>query len=135
VVPLAAPTVAMLRNTKKMGEYLFPGRRRGERRSDLRTVWARVRTAATAKLREGDEDSRVGVEDATIHDLRRSFGLEVARSAGLHVASRLLRHSRVSVTARIYAPLGLDELRKASEKVARAREKRGKVLVMKARAK
>ncbi len=129
-VPLARGTVAMLRNLPHLGEWVFPGRHRGTRRADLRTVWACVRTAATVKLRDGDEDSRAGVEDVTVHDLRRSFGLEAARSAGLHVASRLLRHSRVSVTERVYAPLGIDELRKASEKVARQREKRGKVLTM-----
>ena len=120
-VPLAGSTVALLRHLPRLktNPHLFPGRAAGTRRSDLRDVWASVRQTA-------------GVPDATIHDLRRSFGLEVARSAGLHVASRLLRHSRVGVTERVYAPLGIDELRKASEKVGRQRAKRGKVLRMKA---
>jgi integrase len=53
--------------------------------------------------------------DIHIHDLRRTFGLHVARRAGIYVASRLLRHSSVDITARHYAPLGLDDLRKALE--------------------
>lgn len=121
VAPLGRNTVTMLRNLPRLGEWVFPGRGKESRRSDLRDVWARIRKAAD-------------VADVTIHDLRRTFGLEVARSAGLHVASRLLRHSTVSITAQVYAPLGIDELRKASEKVARQREKRGKVLRMQGRA-
>ena len=133
--PLGRGTVAMLRNLTRLGEWVFPGRGKGTRRSDLRDVWATVRSNATAKLVESTGDTRASVADVTIHDLRRTFGLEVARSAGLHVASRLLRHSTVAITAAVYAPLGIDELRKASEKVARQREKRGRVLVMKARGK
>jgi integrase len=117
LVPLAGSTVALLRNLPHRGEWVFPGRHSGAHRADVRDVWARVREAAD-------------VPDVTVHDLRRSFGLQAARSAGLHVASRLLRHSRVTTTAAIYAPLGLDELQKATEKVSRAR---GKVLAMTAR--
>jgi hypothetical protein len=51
----------------------------------------------------------------------------MARAAGLHVASKLLRHSTIHVTETVYAPLGIDELRKASNKAARAV---GKVLTM-----
>jgi integrase len=117
LVPLAGSTVALLRNLSHRGDWVFPGRHSGKHRADVRDVWARVREAAE-------------VPDVTVHDLRRSFGLQVARTAGLHVASRLLRHARVTTTAAIYAPLGLDELRKATEKVSRDR---GKVLAMPAR--
>ncbi len=114
LVPLAGSTVALLRNLPHRGEWVFPGRHSDAHRADVRDVWSRVREAAD-------------VPDVTVHDLRRSFGLQAARSAGLHVASRLLRHSRVTTTAAIYAPLGLDELQRATEKVSRAR---GKVLTM-----
>lgn len=74
-------------------------------RPDLKGPWDRLRAAAQ-------------LEDVRIHDIRRSFGLEIARKAGLHVASKLLRHSSVKVTEQVYAPLGIDELRDAVEKRA-----------------
>ena len=50
--------------------------------------------------------------------MRRTFGLHVAKAAGLHVASKLLRHGDVRITEKVYAPLGLDDLRTALEKRA-----------------
>ena len=37
----------------------------------------------------------------------------MAKAAGLHVASKLLRHSDMRVTEQVYVPLGVDDLRKA----------------------
>jgi integrase len=79
---------------------------------DLRRAWSTVRKAAE-------------VEGVTIHDLRRTFGLHVAKRAGLHVASKLLRHSDIRVTERVYAPLGMDDLRTA---VAGMQGERGRVI-------
>ena len=68
-----------------------------------------------------DEISKAtGIEDVRIHDIRRSFGLRIARTAGLHVASKLLRHHSVTQTERAYAPLGLDDLREALKKANEA---------------
>lgn len=108
MVPLAPGTVAHLRALEHVGEWLVPGRDTAKHREDLRTVWTSIR--ATAKL-----------EGVTIHDIRRTFGLAVARSAGLHVASKLLRHSDIRITERVYAPLGLDDLRAATTTVQKAR--------------
>jgi len=49
----------------------------------------------------------------------------VSKQAGLHVASKLLRHSDIRVTERVYAPLGIDELRVA---MGQAQEKREEVV-------
>jgi len=57
----------------------------------------------------------------TIHDVRRTFGLHVTRTAGLHVASKLLRHSDIRVTQKVYAPLDLAELREAMGATQRRR--------------
>ena len=110
-VPLPRTTVAMLNNTPRVGPWVIPGRwpDRGHR-EDLRGPWLEIREKAGAK-------------DVTIHDLRRTYGLHVARAAGVHVASKLLRHSTVRITEQVYAPLGIDELRKATEKVGRGRAK------------
>jgi len=100
VVPLAPSTVAVLAGLKRDGPFVVAGRYHDRPRSDLKRPWAKLQTAA-------------GIEDVHIHDLRRTFGLHIARRAGILVASRLLRHSDIRVTERHYAPLGLDDLRKA----------------------
>lgn len=136
---LTDSTVALLRNLPRVGTYVIPGRfpeRVPEKpRADLTGPWTLVLTEAKAKYRKAWAEIHPEkpapppgfLEGVTIHDLRRTFGLHVARKAGVHVASKLLRHSSVEVTARIYAPLGVDELRKAMEDV---NEDRGKVLPM-----
>ncbi|MCL4810812.1 MAG: site-specific integrase, partial [Thermoanaerobaculia bacterium] len=105
VVPLGSRTVAMLARLSRKGPYVVAGRKAEEPRADLKKPWERLRTEAA-------------LGDVRIHDIRRSFGLEVAKKAGLHVASKLLRHSSIKVTEAAYAPLGLDELREAVEKRA-----------------
>ncbi len=103
IVPLPASAAAVLRALPRVGEYLVPGRDPSKHRVDLKKPWDRIREQAE-------------VSNVHIHDIRRTFGLAVSRRAGLQVASRLLRHADVRVTERVYAPLGLDELRKASER-------------------
>jgi len=114
VVPLADSTCAALRNVEHLGPYVIPGQTGKAPRSDLKRPWNQIRNKAQ-------------LEDCNIHDLRRSFGLRVARAAGLHVASKLLRHSTVKVTEAVYAPLGIEELRRASNRASR---EVGKVLKM-----
>ena len=110
VIPLTSSTAALLRRLPRVTScpYIIVGRNVKKPRADLRDAWARVKTTAAK--------TAPTVADVHLHDLRRTFGLHVARKAGLHVASRLLRHADVRVTERVYAPLGLDELRKAVEK-------------------
>ncbi len=105
VVPLGSRTAAMLRKLARKGPYVIAGRKAEEPRADLKTPWERLRTEAE-------------LGDVRVHDIRRSFGLEVAKSAGLHVASKLLRHSSIKVTEAAYAPLGIEDLRAAVEKRA-----------------
>ena len=103
LVPLNGDTVAMLRRLPRLGELVIPGRSHVDKpRFNLRHAWDAIREAAA-------------VRDVHVHDLRRTFGLAVARAAGLHVASKMLRHGDVGITGRIYAPLGFEDLRKAAE--------------------
>ena len=85
IVPLHAEAVALLRSFPRNGEWLVPGRDPSKHRVDLDKPWKQIRDTAE-------------VSDVHLHDLRRTFGLNVARAAGLHVASKLLRHSTVTVT-------------------------------------
>jgi integrase len=101
---------ALLSDLPRRGEYVIPGRRPDKPRSDLKRPWNRLRTEAQ-------------IEGLTIHDLRRSFGLAATRRVGLAMASRLLGHKDVRLTARHYAPFDLDLLRAAAESVAGDRAK------------
>lgn len=102
-IPLAPTTIAVLLNLNRDGPYVVPGKKAGKPRSELRADWERLQVAAK-------------IPDVHMHDLRRTCGLHIARAAGIHVASRYLRHSSVAITERHYAPLGLDDMRKALDK-------------------
>jgi integrase len=118
MVPLPADVVRMLRALDRLGELVIPGTANPDKpRYDLKKAWSAIRGAA-------------GIPDVNVHDLRRTFGLRVARAAGVHVASKLLRHADVRVTSRIYAPLDAAELRAAAEE-----ESRGLAKVLKMRPK
>jgi integrase len=84
--------------------FVFPGIDPEKHRHDLKKPWERIRKAAN-------------LGDATIHDIRRTFGKLVAREAGLHMASAVLRHSDVRITASTYAPMAEAEMRVAVSKV------------------
>ncbi|MCK6683125.1 MAG: site-specific integrase [Thermoanaerobaculia bacterium] len=104
VVPIDANVIAILKALPRLAEspFIIPGLRANQPRYDVRGPWER------AKQRAGLADS-----DLHVHDIRRTFGLAVARQAGLHIASKLLRHSSTKITEQVYAPLGLDDLREA----------------------
>jgi integrase len=56
-----------------------------------------------------------GLEDVHPHDLRRTFGSWLVQAGvGIERVSRLLRHSDVSVTARVYAHLRPSDLADAA---------------------
>jgi integrase len=110
VKPLARATAEVISALPRKSRYVIAGRSPLAPRSDLKRHWYAMLKAAK-------------LEGIRLHDLRRSFGLEVARRVGLHMASKLLGHSDVRITAKVYAPLGLGEQREAAEKVRRARAK------------
>lgn len=56
-----------------------------------------------------------GIEDAKLHDLRRTFGSWLVQSSvPIHTVSKLLRHADVSITARVYAHLSAETLKEAT---------------------
>ncbi len=109
VIPLSVASVALLRAAPRMGPWVIPGRDPSKARVSLKRPWQDIREAAQ-------------LDGVTIHDLRRTFGLHVSKAAGLHVASKLLRHSDIRVTEKVYAPLGIEELRGAVEATMAKRE-------------
>ena len=83
------------------GPYIIAGPDPDKPRSSFLYAWRRIRTKARL-----DDDVRT-------HDVRRTVGLLVARQAGIHMASKILRHSSVTITAHTYAPLDEREIRGA----------------------
>jgi integrase len=55
---------------------------------------------------------RAGIEDLTIHDMRRSFGKRL-ESAGVPLVGiqKLLGHANITTTAMHYSPSGAGELK------------------------
>lgn len=107
VQALALPwtTAGELRALDRRSPWCFPSPVDPNRpRAGIRSLWQRLCVSAK-------------ITGANLHDVRRTVGLRIARRAGLHVASRVLRHSDVRVTAKTYAPLGVGELREAMEAV------------------
>ncbi len=112
IMPLTDSMANMINKLPRAGTYVIfagnpekPSTRNpnsDKPRYDLKKPWAALKKAS-------------GISDVTIHDLRRTFGLKVTKRSGLHVASKLLRHSDIRVTERHYAPLEANELREALE--------------------
>ena len=104
--PLNAPARAILERQPKGGSaFVFPAPSdpSGPRKGDL-GLWYRVRREA-------------GIEDCRLHDLRHTLASQaVMNGVPVPVVSRLLGHSRVSMTLR-YAHLGDRDVEAAAERV------------------
>jgi len=100
MMPISSVVVDALTSIEKVSEYIIRGRYPETQRRDLKRPWKNLQEATKLK-------------DVTIHDLRRTFGLHVTKTAGLHMASKLLRHSDIRVTEKHYAPLSMDDMRVA----------------------
>jgi integrase len=71
-------------------------------RNTLNTKWAGIK-------------KRAGLDwDLRVHDIRRTFGLRIALESGIHIASKLLRHSSIKITEQVYAPFGVEEKSRAA---------------------
>ena len=116
IVPVIASVGKIISATPRVAdsEFLIPGRNAGVRRYSLRQPWLDLKKAAA-----------IG-PDVRIHDIRRSYGLRVALSAGIFAASRLLRHSSVTVTESVYSPLTGSHLTAFAEATEAARKAKTK---------
>lgn len=105
LIPLPPPAVELLRTLPRLGKYVVAGRDLEKPRVDLKGVWKRI--AKSAAL--------VGV---TPHDLRRTWGLEMSRVAGIRIASRGLGHTSIAITESTYTPEGFAAIQDAADAVA-----------------
>jgi len=100
---LSDAMVVMLRGAPRVQgtPWLLPSNRDPQKHKyDLFREWAELRDAAK-------------LEGVVIHDLRRTFGARIARTHGLHIAQKLLRHSDIKITESVYAPIDEATLREA----------------------
>jgi integrase len=80
-------------------------------------VFAHANGKPRKTMRHGWETlcRQCGIEDAKLHDLRRTFGSWLVQAGvPIHTVSKLLRHADVSITARVYAHLSAETLRDAT---------------------
>lgn len=91
LIPLPPLAAELLRTLRHASKYVIAGAKEDQPKPDLKSVWRRVA-------------ARAGLEGVTPHDLRRSYGLEVSRLAGIHVASKALGHESIAITEASYTP-------------------------------
>ena len=98
-----AKTVLRQMADARTSEYVFPSQQHGKHLSDLGKVWRNIRPSA-------------GLEDVTIHDLRRSFG-STAHAAGvdIYMIRELLGHRDLRTT-QIYVRVA-DKARQAASEL------------------
>ncbi len=129
-IPLLPETVKMLEALPRVGEFVIPGAEPKREREEPDSAEAKPRGKRTDLHRPWRTVCRLaGLPDVRLHDVRRTYGLAAAKAVGLHMASRMLRHSTVALTARVYAPFQLEDVREAAEKIAAVR--RAKLRVVK----
>ena len=115
-LPLPAAAIEELKSLPHVGSFVVAPMKREEPkggeepkeetpRPDLKSSWDRLTKAAA-------------LEGVTFHDLRRTFGRELNRAAGLRVAQEALGHSTPDQTAAAYTPEGFDAVKEAAEKRA-----------------
>lgn len=106
-VLLAGPSIAILGELKRHGEYVITGRKPDRPRADLNRPWRRITQHAR-------------LNGLRLHDLRHSYAsVGAASGMGLIALGKLLGHASTSTTQR-YAHLADDPLRRASEHIASA---------------
>lgn len=106
-IPLSSHALEIIerrRQKRRQGvPWVLPGRGRRGHYAEPKDAWRRV-----LKLS--------GLTDLRIHDLRRSLGAWQQRSgASLRTIQQTLGHSDPSITARVYSPMELDQVRAASQ--------------------
>ncbi|MBA4118827.1 MAG: site-specific integrase [Candidatus Puniceispirillum sp.] len=108
-LPLSQQALDLLltiREEKAAGNYVFPGRKKGEPLKELKTFWAKI-------LKEAN------IENVRIHDLRHTYASHlVSKGLSLSIVGKLLGHTQASTTQR-YAHLADEPLRAATELFSR----------------
>ena len=109
LLPLPADAVEIMRQlpSRETSLWVFPGVGKTGHLIEVKSAWQRIR-------------QRAGVNDVTVHDLRRTFGSWLAGAGhSLPLIGKALNHRSVAST-QIYARLDLKPVRDAMERNAQA---------------
>ncbi|NBX73153.1 MAG: DUF4102 domain-containing protein [Alphaproteobacteria bacterium] len=107
IVPLGAPALQVMETIKRepRNPYVLPGKKPGQHIAGIDLAWQRIR-------------SQIGLEDVTIHDLRRSFGsVGAAQGLSLLMIGKALSHKSQRATA-VYARLQDDHTRQTVDLIS-----------------
>lgn len=116
LVALGDIALEILKDRQKRinGEWVFPAKGTNGPMKDPKKAFERIR-------RQAGLDGSVDGRKCTIHDLRRSFGTEMARQGVDRTRIKeALGHKDEKTTARHYIIAGVEWQREAQEKVAQA---------------
>lgn len=104
-VVLSTAAIEVLKDLKRIGDFVVAGADPQKPRADLKRPWALIKAAAE-------------LDDLRLHDLRHTYASIGAGSGlGLPVIGKLLGHSDVKTTAR-YSHLDADPVRRAADLIA-----------------
>lgn len=123
VVPLIDRAYDYLKFAERRGINVFCTANGAAYSRESPTVWEALKKAAR----------KAGLEDLTLHDLRRTCGCRLLQDYGvsMEIVSRWLGHSSIKVTENVYAFLRDEDLHRAVEKgrenVIQIVEKRAKL--------
>ena len=104
-LPISTAALDVLRQIPRQADnpHVFPGRNPGGHLVNIQKSWLSIRKAAN-------------LEDIRLHDLRRTVGSWLATSGvSLQIVGRILNHSNIATTHKVYAHLANDPIRGALE--------------------
>jgi integrase len=105
LISLPPRAVELLRTLPRFGKYVIAGAKADHAKPDLKSVWRRVA-------------ARAGLKGVNPHDVRRSYGLELTRLVGVHIASKALGHESIAITEATYAPESFAAIQDATDRRA-----------------
>lgn len=104
-IVLSSAAIEVLKDLKRVGDYVVAGADPKKPRADLKRPWALVKAVAD-------------LDGVRLHDLRHTYASTGAgRGLGLPIIGKLLGHADVKTTAR-YSHLDADPVRRAADMIA-----------------
>ncbi len=89
VAPCDRELCDIVRRGKRLGEFVFPGKRVGTHLT-RQQAWNRIKSAA--------KRAKINPEGVSPHALRKSFAVRLYQREGLEAVQNALQHNRVSTT-------------------------------------
>lgn len=104
-IVLSGAAMLVLKDLKRVGDFVITGADPGKPRADLKRPWTLVKAAAD-------------LDGVRLHDLRHTYAsIGAGGGLGLPVIGKLLGHADVKTTAR-YSHLDADPVRRAADMIA-----------------